>query len=124
MHPEQGGGVVASALHLHPSLVVDKRRTLGDEHGKRAERGILQHVALVVAVLAHVGQPAKADANPFYQDARCQRRQLRRLASYCRTLQYAPKCPSERNGLKFARRRSSLTPPLELHTAFATPLVS
>ncbi len=55
MHPEQRRGVVASALLLHPGLVVEKRRALSEEHRKGGEPGVLHRVTRVVAALTHVG---------------------------------------------------------------------
>lgn len=93
MHPEQRRGIVSPARLLHPHLVIEERRTLGEKDGKGTQRRVRHRVALVVAPLAHVRQLFKGLANLCDQDTRRQERQLGRSGSCHGTLQQALKSP-------------------------------
>ena len=57
--PEQRGGVVATALFLHPYLEIKKRGALHEEHREGTQAGIPHRVAPVVAAFAGIRQIAQ-----------------------------------------------------------------
>src|SRR5512135_1373326 len=65
--PEQTVRIVPPQSALHPTLVIQKGGTLGEEHRKGAQGGVLHAIPLVVTAAPAVGKLPKGRAYPLNQ---------------------------------------------------------